>query len=94
MSRFASACLVAGLISASAAGTAMAADAPADKYAWLEDVTGDKPLAWVKAQNASSEGRLASTPAFKQMETSIREVLDSDAKIPGVQKIGDYYYNF
>ncbi|KAG1386643.1 hypothetical protein G6F60_014410 [Rhizopus arrhizus] len=28
------------------------------------------------------------------METSIREVLDSDAKIPGVQKIGDYYYNF
>ena len=44
MSRFASACLVAGLISASAAGTAMAADAPADKYAWLEDVTGDKPL--------------------------------------------------
>jgi len=69
MSRFASACLVAGLVSASAAGTAMAADAPADKYAWLEDVTGDKPLAWVKAQNATSEGRLASTPAFKQMET-------------------------
>ena len=28
------------------------------------------------------------------METRIREVLDSDAKIPGVQKIGDYYYNF
>ena len=94
MSRFASACLVAGLISAGAAGTAMAADAPADTYAWLEDVTGDKPLAWVKEQNAKSEGRLAATPAFKQMETSIREVLDSDAKIPGVQKIGDYYYNF
>ena len=22
-----------------------------DPYAWLEDVTGDKPLEWVKAQN-------------------------------------------
>ena len=65
-----------------------------DRYAWLEDVTGDKPLSWVKEQNAKSEARLAQTPAFKQMETRIREVLDSDAKIPGVQKIGDYYYNF
>ena len=72
----------------------MAADQPQDQYAWLEDVTGDKPLTWVKAQNAESEGRLAQSPQFKQMEAGIREVLDSDAKIPGVQKIGDYYYNF
>ncbi|HEY0885338.1 MAG TPA: prolyl oligopeptidase family serine peptidase, partial [Ramlibacter sp.] len=30
----------------------------------------------------------------KQLEADIRAILDSDAKIPGVQKIGDYYYNF
>jgi prolyl oligopeptidase len=94
MSRLASACLMAGLISAAAAGTAMAAETPADPYAWLEDVAGEKSLDWVKQQNATSEGRLAQTPAFKQMEASILEVLDSDAKIPGVQKIGDYLYNF
>lgn len=94
MSRLASACLMAGLFSAGAAGNAMATETPADPYAWLEDVTGDKSLDWVKQQNAKSEGRLAQTPAFRQMEASIREVLDSDAKIPGVQKIGEYYYNF
>jgi prolyl oligopeptidase len=94
MSRITSACLVAGLISSGLAGAAMAADEPQDNYAWLEDVTGDKPLAWVKEQNARSEGRLAQTPQFRQMEAGIREVLDSDAKIPGVEKIGDYYYNF
>ena len=94
MSRITSACLVAGLLSSGLAGAAMAADAPKDTYAWLEDVTGEKQLGWVKERNAESEGRLAQSPQFKQMEAGIREVLDSDAKIPGVQKIGDYYYNF
>jgi len=72
----------------------MAADEGQDTYAWLEDVTGDKPLAWVKEQNAKAEARLAQSPQFKEMEAGIRAVLDSDAKIPGVEKIGDYYYNF
>ncbi|HBK46124.1 MAG TPA: S9 family peptidase [Xanthomonadaceae bacterium] len=93
MSKLASVCLVAGLITA----TSAAAQEPAmtaDPYAWLEDVTGQQPLDWVKAQNARTEARLAQTPAFRQMESSIREVLDSDAKIPAVQKIGGYYYNF
>ncbi|MDV3469794.1 prolyl oligopeptidase family serine peptidase [Stenotrophomonas sp. C3(2023)] len=95
MSKLTSACLLAGMLTAASAGTAMAAEnSPADRYAWLEEVTGDKPLAWVREQNARSEGRLAQTPQFKAMEASIREVLDSDAKIPGVTKIGDYYYNF
>ena len=89
MSRLASACLLAGMMTAASVGTAVAAE-DTDRYAWLEDVTGDKPLSWVKEQNAQSEARLAQTPAFKQMEASIREVLDSDAKIPAVQKIGDY----
>ncbi|AKC86484.1 prolyl oligopeptidase family serine peptidase [Pseudoxanthomonas suwonensis] len=93
MSRFAQACLVAGLIAAGAAHAQEPAVAD-DPYQWLEDVTGDKALDWVRAQNAKTDAALASTPAFKAMEAGIREVLDSDAKIPGVQKIGDWYYNF
>ncbi len=68
--------------------------AASDPYLWLEDVGGDTALAWVREQNAKSEAELAATPAFKQLETDIRAILDSDAKIPGVQKIGDHYYNF
>jgi len=93
MPKFAVVCLVAGLITAASAH-AEEPDMSQDPYAWLEDVTGAKALDWVKAQNARSEQRLATTPQFKQMESGIREVLDSDAKIPGVQKIGDHYYNF
>ena len=94
MPKFAVVCLVAGLITAAASAHAEEPDMSQDPYAWLEDVTGAKALDWVKAQNARSEQRLATTPQFKQMESGIREVLDSDAKIPGVQKIGDHYYNF
>lgn len=90
MSKIASACLVAGLIGA---GGAVAAD-NTDPYLWLEDVAGDKPLAWVTERNADAETRLAGSAAFDQTEAAIREVLDSDARIPGVYKMGAYYYNF
>ncbi len=65
-----------------------------DPYAWLEDVGGDRQLAWVREQNAKSEAELASTPEFKRLEADILAILDSDAKIPGVEKIGAHYYNF
>ncbi|SDQ62902.1 prolyl oligopeptidase family serine peptidase [Pseudoxanthomonas sp. CF125] len=87
--------IAAGL--AAAAGSTFAQEPAAvtdDKYAWLEDVEGQKPLEWVRAQNAKSEAEIASTPEFKQLEGKILAMLDSDAKIPGVEKIGDYYYNF
>ena len=65
-----------------------------DPNQWLEDVTGEKPLAWVGAENAKTEAELAGTPGFDQLEGDILAVLDSDAKIPYVEKIGAYYYNF
>ncbi|QOY62571.1 S9 family peptidase [Lysobacter sp. H21R4] len=85
--------LVAGL--AVAMGSAHAQEAPvSDPYQWLEDVEAPKALEWVKARNAAAEAELAATPAFKQLESQILAILDSDAKIPYVEKIGDYYYNF
>ncbi|AXK73438.1 S9 family peptidase [Lysobacter sp. TY2-98] len=65
-----------------------------DPYLWLEDVTGDRALAWVREHNAKTEAELATTTRFHSLETQIRAILDSDAKIPAVEKIGPYYYNF
>ncbi|PZQ28221.1 MAG: S9 family peptidase [Stenotrophomonas acidaminiphila] len=97
MSKLAHACLAAGFAVAGALSVpahARGADVSDDPYAWLEDVEGQKQLDWVKGVNAKAEAEIASTPAFKQLEADIRAILDSDAKIPGVQKIGDHYYNF
>ncbi len=93
MSQLSSACLIAGL--ALAAGGASAQEpANDDPHAWLEDVAGEKQLDWVKARNAKAEAELASTPEFKSLEAEILAILDSDAKIPGVYKQGEWYYNF
>ena len=85
----------AGFATVATVGVAHASEtAMTDPYAWLEDVEGDRALTWVKQQNAKAEAELATTSAFKQLEGDIRAILDSTAKIPGVEKIGPYYYNF
>ncbi len=70
------------------------APADTDPYLWLEDVTGDKALDWARQQNARTDAELAVAPGFEQLKADILAILDSKEKIPGVQKIGDYYYNF
>src|SRR5690606_13535443 len=65
-----------------------------DPYLWLEDVTGDKAMDWARAQNARTDAELAAGPEFATLKSEVLAILDSDAKIPDVSKIGDYYYNF
>ena len=67
---------------------------PDDPHLWLEEVTGEKPLAWAKQQNAESVGELTESHKFQAIEKRLREILDSEEKIPYVQKIGKLYYNF
>ena len=69
------------------------APAPEDRFLWLEDVTGDKPLEWARARNAESAKVLA-TPEMAALEKRILDILDSKEKIPSVQKLGPWYYNF
>lgn len=86
----AAACIVSG------AGHIMAAE-PAkdtDPFQWLEDVTGEKALAWVKQRNDESTGELTKSDAFQRLNDRLLQILDSDARIPMVQKHGDFYYNF
>ena len=56
------------LLGLAAAGIAHAqapspAAAPADPHQWLEEVLGDKPLAWVKQHNAVTTKELEARPA-------------------------------
>ncbi|MEI6256323.1 MAG: prolyl oligopeptidase family serine peptidase [Planctomycetota bacterium] len=67
---------------------------PADPYLWLEDVTGVKPLEWVRQRNAESTAALAESKQFETLEARIRTILDSKERIPLVTKIGDRFYNF
>ena len=74
--------------------TAVRAQGTEDSRLWLEDVTGEKPLAWARARNAETTKALAETDAFRALEARLLSILDSDARIPYVQKLGPWYYNF
>ena len=67
---------------------------PEDAYLWLEPTDDAKAIDWVKARNAETMKAYASSDAFTTMREQILEVLDSDARIPFVGKMGEYYYNF
>lgn len=65
-----------------------------DPYLWLEDVLGDKPLAWVKEQNAKTQKLLEASPQFAEIRDKAAEILNSRERIPAVSKRGKWFYNF
>ena len=64
-----------------------------DPYLWLEDITAEPALDWVRAHNAPTLQRFADD-RFEAMRAAALEVLDTDARIPYVRRRGEYLYNF
>jgi len=93
MHRFAVALALGMSVSGTAAEDVARAPVPEDRYLWLEDVTGEKALDWVRARNAESAKALE-TGDFAAQEKRLLDILDSDARIPYVEKLGRWYYNF
>ena len=67
---------------------------PIDTYAWLEEVHGEKQLAWVKEQNAKSLAPLKADPRYQKNYDSILEVLDATDRIPMGSLRHGHVYNF
>jgi prolyl oligopeptidase len=65
-----------------------------DPYLWLEDVTGERALDWVRRQNAVSTNQLQSSVAFEPMRKRLLSIMDSKDRIPLVTKHGRFFYNF
>ena len=74
---------------------AMADTAPAadDPHLWLEEVQGDKALAWVRERNAETLKLLSAREDFAPTRTKLLEVLNSKDRIPNVTRRGDWLYN-
>ncbi|OBI27166.1 prolyl oligopeptidase [Mycobacterium sp. E1386] len=70
-----------------------APDDDRDPYLWLEEVTGDEALDWVRARNEPTLATFRDAE-FERMRTEALEVLDTDARIPYVVRRGEYLYNF
>ena len=61
-------------------------------YDWLEDVSGEKSMTWVKEHNARTlQGKNIEDSDLYQRTI---DILNSKEKIPGIRKIGEFWYNF
>lgn len=66
----------------------------ADKFQWLEDVEGKKPLAWVTKQNAHSAAAIKAYKGFDTLVDNSLAILNSKDRIPYAERKGEYLYNF
>ena len=91
MMKFRLAALVAfGVTAFAASGAASGED---DPFRWLEEVQGEKALAWVEKQNAKSTALLEARPEYKPIYERTLQILDSKEKIPTPTLLGDTVYN-
>jgi len=77
-----------------ACANAIASTPEVDPYLWLEEVTGDRALAWVQDHNGVTAKELESEPGFAALQARLLSIYESNERIPYVSKEGKYYYNF
>ena len=65
-----------------------------DPYIWLEQVDGDRALAWVEARNLEVRKALAQGKSFEASERRLLAIFNSSDRIPYISKAGPHYYNF
>jgi prolyl oligopeptidase len=63
-----------------------------DKYLWLEDVNGERSMAWVNAENARSAKVLDADPHYATLTETALTVLESPTRLPNPQfRVGEVY---
>jgi len=66
---------------------------PIDPFLWLEDVLGERALAWVRERNAESQAVLQARPEYEPIRADLLEMMNSKERIPQVSRRGDWFYN-
>jgi len=69
-------------------------DTSDDPFLWLEDIHGDRSMAWVSKENARTTRQFIDNAEFNKTRSEILQVLDSETRIPYVERMGEYLYNF
>ena len=78
-----------------AATAAAAAADPSldDPFLWLEEVHGERALAWVRERNAESQTVLQARPEYGPTRAALRATFDSKERIAHITRRGDWFYN-
>lgn len=66
---------------------------PDDPFLWLEDVLGERALAWVRERNSHAQATLQARPEYEPIRAGLLEVMNAKERIPQVTRRGDFLYN-
>jgi prolyl oligopeptidase len=65
-----------------------------DPHQWLEEVSGERPLAWARAENERTLGTLQADPRYRTFYDQALTILQARDRIPAVTMRPDGLYNF
>jgi len=65
-----------------------------DPYLWLEEVDGEKALAWVKEKSAKDTAELEAVPEYKPIHEKLLQIYNDSDRIPDPEVEGTWVYNF
>src|SRR5688572_21613397 len=88
---------VAALAGVAGMGIAQAPTEPApadDPFTFLEEIQGERALAWARAENERTLGVLQADPRYAVFNQRALEILQARDRIPGVAFRPDGLYNF
>jgi prolyl oligopeptidase len=64
-----------------------------DPFLWLEDVLGERALAWVRERNAESLQMLQARPEYEPTRAQLLALLNAKERIPSITRRGAHFYN-
>ena len=70
------------------------AQEPEDPYLWLEDVLGERSVAWVEERNARALAELEARPEYAAVYERSLAIYDSQDRIPDPELRGEHVDNF
>jgi len=69
-------------------------DTVPDPHRWLEEVSGERAMHWVRAENAKTVAVLEQDPRYAEIHATALAMAQSRDRIPNVRFIGGALYNF
>jgi prolyl oligopeptidase len=77
-----------------ASPSALPEPAATDPYLWLEDVNGDRAMAWVRAENAKTLAVLEKDPRFASLASDALKIAEAKDRVAYPRFVGNTVYNF
>src|SRR5688572_30083266 len=77
-----------------AAATAATLTTTTDPFLWLEEVEGERAIAWVRAQNERSLGELTKDPRYERFHAKALAIAEDHSRIPAGTPRAGWVYNF